>query len=58
MDPPFDCSWSDSVVVIGDSGCGDYYSLDLDEVPAVVKSWDHETGEIEEVAASIEKNDS
>ena len=45
--------WSDSYVVIGDSGCGDWYFLDLDESPAPLKWWNHETAAIEQVAFSI-----
>src|SRR5262245_61779732 len=46
-------SWPHDLFVIGDSGCGDYYCLDLSEsVPAVV-CWNHETGDFEETAPSL-----
>ena len=45
--------WQSSFVVIGDSGCGDWYFLDLDEAPAPVKEWNHETASFDHVAASI-----
>lgn len=45
---------SPSHIIVGDTGCGDWYFLDLDESPAPVKMWDHETGKTEQVALSID----
>jgi hypothetical protein len=46
-------SWPDDMLVIGDSGCGDFYCLDLSEEPPSVVCWNHETGEFEFTASSI-----
>jgi hypothetical protein len=47
-------SWPQHMVVIGDSGCGDYYCLDLSQEPAPVVCWNHEIGDFEYTASSIE----
>jgi hypothetical protein len=47
--------WDRYHIVIGDSGCGDSYILDLNEGPAPVKIWNHETSSIHWGAASIDE---
>ena len=40
--------WRDSFLAIGESGCGDYYAIDLNEDDGEVYFWNHETAEVEE----------
>lgn len=39
--------WRDSFLAIGESGCGDYYAIDLDETDGEVYFWNHETDEVD-----------
>ena len=48
-------SWQAAYVVIGDSGCGDWYFLDTTQSPAPVRCWNHEIDEIEDEATDIQK---
>lgn len=47
--------WPTHMIVIGDSGCGDFYCLDLSDRPASVVCWDHEKRRFEFMASSIEQ---
>lgn len=49
-----DVTWPYNMVVIGDSGCGDYYCLDISQFPSPVVCWNHEISEFECVASSIQ----
>ena len=40
-------------IVIGESGCGDYYFLDLGQTPSPVMMSNHETGELDYIASSV-----
>lgn len=39
--------WPDSFFAVGESGCGDYYGIDLDEGDGEIYFWNHETAEID-----------
>jgi len=39
--------WNSSFFVIGSSGCGDYYAIDVDEPDGEVYFWNHELGRVE-----------
>lgn len=45
-------AWKHDYVVIGDSGCGDLYYLDVSELPAAIYCLSQETGVPDKVAAS------
>lgn len=40
--------WRDSFFAIGESGCGDYYAIDLDEDDGEVYFWNHELARVDE----------
>jgi len=40
--------WRDTFLAIGESGCGDYYAIDLDENDGEVYFWNHETAEVDD----------
>ena len=37
--------WPDEYLVIGQSGCGDYYAIDVDDEYSPVYLWNHEIGD-------------
>jgi len=37
--------WPDEYLVIGESGCGDYYAIDIDDEDSSVYLWNHEQGD-------------
>jgi len=39
--------WETSFFAIGQSGCGDYYAIDLDEEDGEVYFWNHETAAVD-----------
>ena len=45
--------WPHTFLVIGSSGCGDYYYLDTEQDRPPVGCWNHETERFAEVASSI-----
>jgi hypothetical protein len=47
-----DGAWKHDYVVIGDSGCGDLFFLDVSELPAAIYCLSQETGAADKVAAS------
>lgn len=48
-------SWPERLLVIGESGCGDYYAIQLDGGSEAVHCWNHEIGDFEESADSLAK---
>lgn len=52
IDGPGDGGWKHEFLVIGDSGCGDIYYLDVNELPAAIYCLSHETRQPDRVAAS------
>ncbi|MDC0936304.1 SMI1/KNR4 family protein [Pirellulales bacterium] len=40
--------WDDEYFVIGESGCGDYYAIDIDDVESPVYFWNHDFGDFDE----------
>lgn len=42
-------------IIIGHTGCGDYYFLDLGQMPNPVMLFNHETSEVEFVAPSVSR---
>jgi len=50
--PASGAEWPGAYLVIGDSGCGDYYCLDTSRAPASVLCWNHELASFEVVADS------
>ena len=46
--------WPHEMIIIGDSGCGDYYCLDLSQLPSPIVCWNHEISDFEHVASSIQ----
>jgi hypothetical protein len=49
--------WPDEYLVIGQSGCGDYYAIDMDDEYSLVYLWNHEIGDfaIDEQKDSLEE---
>ena len=45
--------WGKHFLLVGSDGCGNYYFLDTTQSPAPVHFFDHETGELEYLAADI-----
>ena len=40
--------WEDEYFVIGESGCGDYYAIDIDDVESPVYFWNHDIGDFDD----------
>jgi len=51
---PDDGPWPEHFFIIGDDQCGNYWCVDLDGAPGVW-FYDHDTGDFEPVALSIEE---
>lgn len=47
--------WPKDYILIGDSGCGDYYCLDLSQLPSPIVCLNHETQSCEEVSPSFQE---
>ncbi len=45
--------WPDNLLVIGRSGCGDYYCISTDKAFSGVKEYDHEEGVLKTATNSI-----
>ncbi|PHS04347.1 MAG: hypothetical protein COA78_16780 [Blastopirellula sp.] len=48
--------WKNHFLVIGDSGGGDYYAINLKNKKVVVYFWDHGTSKLEKHASSLEQH--
>ena len=47
--------WPDEQFVIGDNGCGDYYTIDIDDEESPVFFFEHEQSDFDETAGSLEE---
>lgn len=45
--------WPENLLVVGESGCGDYYAIHLDGESEFILCWDHELSDFEITSHSI-----